>query len=223
MTSDNLTLAVVAGTAGILLAMVVRTVKRSKSPVIECKLACPCGAIQGKICAKREDSLRVYCYCSDCRNYTTAVAEQGKGTTATPTKKYIHSCGECHLVMVCKNALTIEKGQDKIKLARKRPDTGMHRYYAGCCQVPLMNVVKPMGFVSVYEDNLDDEKEKFDGPLQSFTENAIKTPLDDPRPDLSVLSFLSKQIPLLPWKNAGPFDYSLPPAFYWEHDPKKTK
>eukprot|EP00980_Cylindrotheca_fusiformis_P000151 scaffold24_cov128-Cylindrotheca_fusiformis.AAC.24 len=218
MTSDNLTLAAVAGTAGILLAIVIRTVKRSKSPVIVCKLACPCGAIQGKVCAKREDSLRLYCFCRDCRNYATAIAEQGKSTT----KKYIHSCGECHLVQVCKNALTIEKGQDKIKLARKRPDTGMHRYYAGCCHVPLMNVYTFMGFTGIYDDNLDNEKEKFDGPYQFSIENATKTPLDDPQPDVSLVPFLWKQVRYLPWKSSGPFDYTLP-AFYWKYDPKKTK
>eukprot|EP00980_Cylindrotheca_fusiformis_P028085 scaffold22578_cov164-Cylindrotheca_fusiformis.AAC.11 len=215
--ANNLTLAVIAG---VLLAIAIRTVKRSKSPVIECKLACPCGSIQGKVCAKREDSFRVYCYCRDCRSYATAVLEQGKRTATN--KKYIHSCGECHLVQVCKNALTIEKGQDKIKLARKRPETGLHRYYSGCCHFPLMNVVKHMGFVGLYEDNLDDEKEKFDGPYQYSTESATKAPLDDPKPDLSLIPFIWMQIRYLPWKNAGPFDY-LHPAMYWEYDPRKTK
>eukprot|EP00980_Cylindrotheca_fusiformis_P000149 scaffold24_cov128-Cylindrotheca_fusiformis.AAC.22 len=199
--ANNLALAAVAG---VLLAIAIRTLKRSKSPVIECKLDVPVVPFKAR----------------DCRSYATAVLEQGKRTATN--KKYIHSCGECHLVEVCKNALTIEKGQDKIKLTRKRPEMGVHRYYSGCCQVPLMNVVKPMGLVGLYEDNLDDEKEKFDGPYQYSTESAVAAPLDDPKPDLSLLPIIWMQIRCLPWKNAGPFDY-LHPAMYWEYDPMKTE
>lgn len=198
----------------------VRAVKRSKSPIIESKLSCKCGSIQGKISAKKEDSLRIYCYCTDCRAYATAIGGLG-GDSSKPS--FLHANGECHLVQVCKDAVTIDKGKEKMKLARKAPNQGMYRYYAECCNVPLMNTVDILGFVGVYDDNLDENVEQFFGPFDYCTHEASKLPIESPNPKNSILRFLWNLLRYASASKAGPFDYSLTPFYWGDNKDEKEK
>lgn len=208
---------VLAATAGV--ALILRTVKRSLSPTVHAKLSCRCGAIQGEICAKKDDSVRLHCYCEDCRNYAKAIANLDP--KKNPPMSY--PCGESHLVQVCKSAVSIHKGKEHIRLARQSKENGgMFRYYAGCCHVPLMNTIDFLGFVGVFEDNLDStEREKFYGPFKYCTKEAAKLPLEYNVPDMFAPVFLWNLIRYIPWTKAGPFDYSMAPTIYWGSDDGK--
>ena len=174
-----------AATAGV--ALVLRAVKRSFSPTIRAKLSCRCGAVQGEICAKKEDSIRLHCYCEDCQNYAKAISDLDSKDNPPMT----YPCGETHIVQVCKSAVSIQKGNEHIRLARKSSEHGgMFRYYAGCCHVPLMNTIDFLGYVGVFEDNLDaTEREKYYGPFCFCTKEAVKFPLEDVVPDIFAPSF----------------------------------
>jgi hypothetical protein len=184
--------------------------------MIEAKLSCQCGAIQGKVCAKREDSMRLYCYCNDCRGFTNAIAAIKHG--AKNSKPKVDSSGACRLVLVSKNAVTIDQGKENMKLARKSADEGgMFRYYAGCCNVPLMNTADSIGFVGVYDDILDEKKtDEFDGPLGRVEHEATKLPIIDPIPTMSDARFMEIVKQHAPWTKSGPFDYSLTPIYWGE-------
>ena len=70
-------------------AFLLRSIKRKYfSPTIKCKLSCPCGKVQGEINAKYEDSIRIYCYCDDCRTYARYIASLGKKEDTTIGQEY---------------------------------------------------------------------------------------------------------------------------------------
>ena len=198
--------------------LVVRAVKRSFSPNITSKLACRCDKVRGEICAKAEDSIRLWCYCEDCRNYATRIAElDDSKTTSSPM---IYPCGETHIVQVCKSALSIHQGLEHLKLARKTSSsggTGMFRYYASCCNTPILNTWDFLGFVGVLEDNLDSEREKFQGPYCFCTKEATQTiPVSDKVPEIKVHMFMWNVLRYWPWAKAGPLNYSLKPILWGE-------
>jgi hypothetical protein len=181
--------------------------------MIEAKFSCGCGAIQGKIGAKKEDSMQLHCYCNDCRDFTAAIAAKGAKT--------IESTAECRLVLVGKNALTIDQGTENIKLARKAGDKGMFRYYAGCCNVPLWNTGDSIGFVGVYDNILSERKEEFDGPYGFGEDEPGKLTITDPVPILTGAKFMEHLGRYGPHVESGPFDYSLPPV-YWDEEEKES-
>ena len=203
--------------------LVVRVIRRQFSPIICSKLSCRCGKIQGQVCAKREDSIRIYCYCKDCRQYAKFIAHLGNQEDTTIGKPR----GDNRLVQVCKNALTIHQGRDLLKLARKAPQKEskgkicMHRYYASCCHVPLFNTVSFLGFVGVFTDFLDSNHDKFAGPVRMYPKEALGQE-EPPEPDVFALDLLWKFVRYLPWKNAGPFDYDLEPV-YWGKEEQNNK
>lgn len=202
-------------------ALVLRAIKRSVSPEIRCKLKCKCGKVEGCVKAKKEDSIRIHCFCEDCRVYARFVAAQGNHEEETIGKN-----GDNRVVQVCKQAVTIEKGQEFLQLARKGPPSKdnkqlfMHRFYASCCGSPLFNTVDFLGFVGVFTDFLDENHTKFDGPVCMFPEKALNKP-DPPIKDIFAPDFLWKLVRYFPWRNSGPFDYGMEPK-YWGSETKKT-
>jgi Family of unknown function (DUF6151) len=200
--------------------LVARTIKRQSSPEIVCALRCECGTIQGEIRAKKEDGLRLLCYCKDCQEYAKFVAHEGN--KAQPA---LGRGGYSSLVQVCKVAVTIHTGQDKLQLARQTAPAlpngtapySMHRYYAKCCHVPVMNTVKSLGFVGVLTDRLEASAcEKFAPPVRFAIESATDTPLDIP--DMTSFRFLWNLIRFAPWSGAGPFDYQQTPQYWGKKD-----
>ena len=194
--------------------LVLRAIKRSRSPVIETKLCCPCGKVKGTIRAKYEDSARIQCFCTDCRAYNKTIAALGG------SKPLIHKYGETHLCQFCKSDVTIDEGLEHLKLARKAPNNGMYRYYADCCHVPIMNTVDFLGFVGVYEDHLDENHKKFHGPV-TWCEHEAEMPYDSSLPKINMLRFLWGIVRYMPWKHSGPFDYDMEPLFWGGKEDKQ--
>jgi len=207
---------ILASATGVVLTF--RAIKRLRSPTIETKLCCPCGKVKGTIRAKYEDSERIQCCCTDCRTYNKAIAGlRGKDNRPLNHGYY----GETHLCQFCKSDISIDEGLEYIKLARKAPNKGMHRYYATCCHAPLMNTFDFLAFVGVYEDHLDENHKKFHGPVVLFEDEAEK-PFDLPIPKLNFPRFLWGLIRYMPWRHSGPFNYDMEP-FYWGVEENKQK
>ncbi|CAE7620237.1 unnamed protein product [Symbiodinium natans] len=200
--------------AAVTTLLVLRALRRRLSPVVTSKLACRCGKIQGEISAIRQDSIRIHCYCGDCREYAKFIASLGEQGDTT-----IGEYGDSRLVQVCKSALKITQGHELIKLARKaaKPDGKgqliMHRYYASCCSVPLYNTVDFLGFVGVFTDFLDEHCMEYAGPIRMFPEEALGAP-PNPEADVSFPDLFWKQLRYLWWRKCGPFDYTQEPV-YW--------
>ena len=214
MSASRLPCVAALGAAAVTTLLALRALRRRLSPQITSKLACRCGQIQGEISAIRQDSIRIHCYCEDCRQYARFIAGLGKQDDTT-----IGEFGDNRVVQVCKSALKIKKGQELIKLARKaaKPNGSgqiyMHRFYAACCNVPLYNTVDFLGFVGVFTDFLDERHKEFAGPVRMFPEEALKA-RPDPEAEVCVPDFLWKLLRYHLWRKSGPFDYTQD-AVYW--------
>ncbi|KAG7352615.1 hypothetical protein IV203_008663 [Nitzschia inconspicua] len=221
MERPSLTISTTIAVVAISAACIWRTIRRSRSPVIQCKLSCNCGKVQGYIAAKREDSIRIWCFCQDCQDYGAFVASQDKHA-----KNIVGEYGESRVVQVCKSDLYIIQGQDLLQLSRKsatptKNQLYMHRYYTKCCHTPLFQTVDFLGFVGVFLENLDQAViDQFDGPVAMMPEQASKLPPNMP-PDIFVPHLLWKLIRYHSSRNLGPFDYDMNPTFWG--DKKKTK
>ena len=205
--------------------MLIRSIKRSLSPTIKLKLRCRCGKIHGEINTKVEDTLRLHCYCKDCQNYAKCIAKLG----GSSNKDVLKSHGETEIIQVCKSAITINNqdgGIEHLKLCQQKAGMpagnkrGMFRYYASCCNVPIMNTWDILGFVGIIEDNIDDDTRLLDkkftiGPYSYATDEAINKPIDNVKPGLPVHRILWNLIRYLPWRHAGPFDFTAEPTMYW--------
>ena len=213
--------------------LLLRAMKRKFSPAICCKLRCKCGNIQGQVCAKREDSIRIWCFCDDCREYADFVAAQQRqdNKKGGVCKPIYGEYGESRIVQVCKSDVTIEKGNDFLQLSRKFPPSSdgakkgkqqiyMHRYYAKCCGVPIFQTVDFLGFVGIFTDNLDGDYDKYDGPVAMFPELALKK-MEEPIADIFVPHFLYKLVRYHPYRKMGPFDYDQEPTYWGKSDKKK--
>ena len=211
----------VVGAATVVTMLALRALRRRWSPVITSKLSCRCGKIQGEVSAIRQDSIRINCYCADCREYATFIASLGNQDETT-----IGKLGDNRVVQVCKSALKITRGQDLIKLARKaaKPNAKgqiyMHRFYASCCSVPLYNTVDFLGFVGVFTDFLDERCKEYAGPVRMFPEEALGTPAS-PEADVFVPDFLWKLLRYHLWRKCGPFDYKQEPVYWAAAEAKK--
>jgi hypothetical protein len=201
--------------AGVIaVALICRTIRRQRSPVIHCHLSCRCSKVQGYIAAKREDSIRIWCFCQDCRDYADFVASQDINA-----ENVVGKYGESRLVQVCKSDLHLTHGQELMQLSRKSPilnnkQVYMHRYYTTCCHTPLYQTVDFLGFVGVLLKNLDSALvDQFDGPVTLFPEQALKQPPDMPS-NMFIPHFLWKLVRYHSSRNMGPFDYDTKPT-YW--------
>ena len=92
-----------------------------------------------------------------------------------------------------------------------------------------MNTWDILGFVGVIEDNLDSNKEKFVGPFRCYDDDIKKsdqekgTTSHQQFPGLPVVRLVWNMIRYLPWRNDGPFDYTLEPTVFWGENPDKEK
>eukprot|EP00934_Nitzschia_sp_Nitz4_P005357 Nitzschia sp. Nitz4//scaffold107_size73032//62309//62971//NITZ4_005771-RA/size73032-processed-gene-0.114-mRNA-1//1//CDS//3329532626//5347//frame0 len=204
--------ALIAGTVGALaVALTVRAMKRKSSPKIHCNLKCNCGKVKGYIEAKREDSMRLFCYCEDCRNFAKFVAKEGN-----KPDKYSGENGETALVQVCKSDIEITEGIEQLQLSRKGPNetASMHRYYAKCCFTPIMNTVDFLGFTGVFADNLDEDQKKFQGPVSLFPQKALHEKPKDP--EMFMPGLLWNLVRYHSSRNRGPFNYDMEPTYWGE-------
>ena len=72
------------------------------------------------------------CYCSDCQAYLHYLDRAD----------LLDAHGGSDVVQVAPSSLTFTQGEQHIKGLRLT-ETGLYRWYAGCCHTPLGNTMKP--------------------------------------------------------------------------------
>ncbi|KDM93416.1 DUF6151 family protein [Photobacterium galatheae] len=123
-------------------------------------LACECGKVQGTAQVPAPSSgNRVVCYCKDCQ----AFAEQ-----LQPARILTAHRGTA-IFQVSPSSVQWTKGAEQIRCLRLTPK-GLYRWYAGCCQTPLANTLKPgFPFVGLIETAIvpEDRTEAHLGPIRA--------------------------------------------------------
>lgn len=161
--------------------------------------------------------IQINCYCNQCRQYAHWVAAQGNKTD----KSIGRPRGDSRVVQVCKNAVTIDQVKELLQLAQHHTHVKdgiyMHRFYAKCCCVPMMNTVRFLGFVGVFRDRLTGNVDGYDGPVVMFPEKALNGTPPDATHTINVPDFWWKLIRYAMYASAGPFDYTMTPKIWGDY------
>jgi hypothetical protein len=96
-------------------------------------LQCSCGEVRGRVgnIARRTVN-RVVCYCADCQAFLHHIGR---------TDLFVPHAGT-DIVQVAPATLSFLQGRQNIIGLRLSP-TGLYRWYARCCRMPLGNTVTP--------------------------------------------------------------------------------
>lgn len=223
-TSSRTGVALVAVGTALGLALLGRAIRRSRSPTIVCHIECECGKIAGTVSAKKEDSIRINCYCGQCRQYAHWVAAQGNKEDQSIGYPHGMNC----IVQVCKDAVHLDHGREHLQLAQhhlsSKDGIFMHRFYAKCCNVPMFNTVSFLGFVGIFRNRLSQEEAQFAGPVAMFPEQALDGQTDHPCESMiNVPDFWWKLIRYIPYASLGPFDYEMEPKIWGDYEYEETK
>ncbi|MFO0671224.1 MAG: DUF6151 family protein [Polyangiaceae bacterium] len=99
---------------------------------VDAALQCRCGEVRGRVAnASPASANRAVCYCADCQAFLHALER---------TDLFSDAQGGSDIVQIAPNALTFERGQDRIGCMRLSPK-GLFRFHTTCCRTPLGNVV----------------------------------------------------------------------------------
>lgn len=100
-------------------------------------IKCRCGAVRGVISdASRSTNRRGVCYCRDCRAFPIFLGCAGEVLDAQ---------GGTEIVPTYPSKIKITQGFEKLKCV-KMSDDGMHRWFAGCCKMPVANLMASPAF-----------------------------------------------------------------------------
>ena len=92
---------------------------------------CRCGALRGKALAVSTDTgSRLICYCRDCQAFARFLGGPG----------ILDAHGGSDIFQLTQSQLRIDAGLDKLTCVRLS-ETGMLRFYAGCCRTPIGNTM----------------------------------------------------------------------------------
>ncbi|MDO6707519.1 DUF6151 family protein [Photobacterium sp. 1_MG-2023] len=123
-------------------------------------LRCACGEIQGKAeVPSPESGNRVVCYCKDCQAFAMQLQPEKILTPHRGTA----------IFQVSPSSIQWHQGVEHIRCLRLTA-AGLHRWYAGCCQTPLANTLKPsFPFVGLIETAItpEDRTDKNLGPVRA--------------------------------------------------------
>ncbi|MCW5641006.1 MAG: hypothetical protein KIT63_02815 [Rhodoferax sp.] len=94
-------------------------------------IQCRCGSLRGTL-TNPASALRLVCYCRDCQTYARAL---GKGVDI------LDSNGGTNIVASLQQQVSFSHGRDKLA-CMSLTDTGIYRWYAGCCNTPIANTTR---------------------------------------------------------------------------------
>jgi hypothetical protein len=90
---------------------------------------CRCGALRGKaLGVSSETGSRIICYCRDCQAFARFLGGPG----------ILDAHGGSEIFQLTQAQLRFDSGLDKLACVRLS-ETGMLRFYAGCCRTPIGN------------------------------------------------------------------------------------
>ena len=94
---------------------------------------CRCGTVEGHLTDVSPDSVnRVTCYCADCQAFARFLGRTD----------LLDAQGGSDVVQVAPASLMFSQGSQRIRCVRLS-SKGLFRFYAGCCNSPLGNVLGP--------------------------------------------------------------------------------
>ncbi|MBL9026183.1 MAG: hypothetical protein JNL21_28575 [Myxococcales bacterium] len=138
------------------------------------EIECTCGAVHGRARDVSPDSVnRVVCLCADCQTFARHL---GRADLLDPN-------GGSDIIQLAPNAVSFDRGTDKIAAIRLGPK-GPFRWYSTCCNTPLGNTTKPsLPFVGIVYEAFRDARdparrdEVFGPPRASiWGQNAVGEP-----------------------------------------------
>lgn len=125
-------------------------------------LKCNCWKVQGHTSnIDMKIWNRIICHCGDCQTFANylgkedAILDEYQGTD---------------IFQMPLSDIHIDEGKEHIKAIHMRPK-GLHRWYAGCCNTPIGNTMKPwMNFMWVIHNFMDDEwtRDENLGPVRGY-------------------------------------------------------
>lgn len=96
------------------------------------ELSCRCGQVKGLATSiDPADGTRVVCYCRDCQAFAHALGQAAR---------VLDAFGGTDIYQLPPARLRILQGQERLQNLRLT-ETGLYRWYAGCCNTPIGNVV----------------------------------------------------------------------------------
>jgi hypothetical protein len=97
------------------------------------RLSCRCGKVQGSIRGITPTNCNhAVCLCDDCQLYAAFLATPG----------ITDANGGTEITQVAHNQISISTGREYVACVRLY-SKGMHRWYAHCCNTPLVNTMGP--------------------------------------------------------------------------------
>lgn len=97
------------------------------------ELRCRCGAVAGRVIeAAPSRTNRMICYCDDCQAFLHQIGRAD----------LLDAYGGTEVVQVAPASLSFERGAEQIAGLRLSPK-GLFRWYAGCCNTPVGNTLRP--------------------------------------------------------------------------------
>ncbi len=119
----------------------------------DAKLHCRCGEVLGRLAdALPEAVSRMVCYCDDCQAFLHYLGRAD----------LLDAHGGTDIVQIAPAALSIVRGDERIVGLRLTPK-GLYRWYAGCCNTPLGNTLRPaIPFVGVLAQVFEDDAQTAD-------------------------------------------------------------
>jgi hypothetical protein len=95
---------------------------------------CHCGVVRGEVDCRGTHN-RIICYCTDCQAF---------GRFFGPSAAVLDGQGGTEIVQVAQSKLHFTQGEDQL-LALRLSETGMIRWYAGCCKTAIGNTMPSPG------------------------------------------------------------------------------
>ena len=96
-------------------------------------LQCRCGEVRGRLSNASPAAVnRMVCYCDDCQAFLHSLGRAD----------LLDRHGGTDIVQIAPAALSIARGHERIAGLRLTPK-GLYRWYAGCCNTPLGNTLRP--------------------------------------------------------------------------------
>jgi hypothetical protein len=107
---------------------------------------CHCGVVRGEVDCRGTHN-RIICYCTDCQAF---------GRFFGPSAAVLDGQGGTEIVQVAQSKLHFTQGEDQLQ-ALRLSETGMIRWYAGCCKTAIGNTMPSPGgaFIGLIHSCLD--------------------------------------------------------------------
>jgi hypothetical protein len=140
-------------------------------------LQCRCGTIKGWV-SDPQSANRVVCYCRDCQAFARFLGQESETLDAQ---------GGSDVVQTLPKNVTFTQGTDALACMRLT-ETGMVRWYAGCCRTPIGNTLEnyKISFVGLLHNCLETPEHSLQSSFGAVRTYANpRGAIGDPKPKAS--------------------------------------